>query len=145
MEIKDIKNFSDLHKYCNKKCEEVLDLGVLASPHLSPITLPQEASITHTRLMINKQNNSGSIKIGYLNRIYKFCSLFTITGFIYSYHTPIGILCNGKCFILSNKEKTRLSNTTDRIIRVLNKVFYPLEKQTLQVLIKEFKLKSERL
>ena len=145
MKMQEIENFEDLQKFCSCTCNDYQELDLSASTFLTPTPSPSGLVNTSPMLKFTRKNFSGSIKIAVLTSPMLFMKLFNITGFIYSYHTPIGVICNNKVFVLSAKPKIRLSNTTDKIIRILNKRFYPLDILTLKVIINEFNLESERI
>lgn len=112
MKLKEIDTVEKLFKYCKYNDKRVE-------------TLPHTPNATQVfPIECYKQNKSGSIKMYILplpiDNIYSTCK--GIVGFIFSYDTPIGVLKQGKVYVLNNC-CLRLSHTTDIILEEFNKIF----------------------
>lgn len=115
MKYSDIENLKDLKKYCNKKYDSCIYSICETSPfHSSPIGN-----------YLDVQYSSPTGALGYREFKYPitWCKFNLLNGIIYSYDTPIGVICGSDLFFVKSSDLPFKSATTKKLVTILNRNF----------------------
>lgn len=157
MKISDIRNFADIVKYCKyKECNKIyLSEWNENIFHPSHPSLPQSVLQDDIYLFYKYHNPSGSIGYRFLSHTMKLNNIKEnqlikgITGILYSYDTPIGLILENNNLVIVNKaEKFKVpssnknSVTTRKILTVLNQLYVGIDRKLLKQICKSLGIKD---
>lgn len=137
MKCSEIYDFDDLKAYCKKR---ILGVSYITPHPTSPSSMVNikvnNAPMDYNVLGVTYSNNSNSLNYRLFEDTIYYYNV-GITGILFSYNTPIGLITDNTIFIISRDTVPFNSVTAKRIITMLNRNMYKLPSDRLKFILQE--------